>query len=213
PSTPGISKILKSGLDYARLSNCMFLSRKYAIHVAETEGIASSTNARKQGFRALSMISFTTHSPREAIAEFTFVRFAIVGFSGFVVNELVVSVFKFWIPSINLVMGDALGIELSIINNFIWNDIYTFKSARETNPVNSSRERVIRFLKYNLVSLSSTFVNLTVFYYLYSTLGIFYFWSLFIAIITAFVINYVGSARWAWSKFTRSKLIPTPLND
>lgn len=202
PSISRVSDIFRSGLDYARLSSCLFLSRKYANFVAETDGIPSSTNAKKHGFLVPSLISELIHSPREAIEENTFIKFAMVGATGFVLNELVVTIFKFWIARVNLVIGDAVGIELSIINNFIWNDMFTFKNPKQSDSKDSMHKKLVRFLKYNLVSLVSTSVNLAVFYYLYSDLGIFYFWSLFVAILFAFLINYIGSSRWAWGKFT-----------
>ncbi len=198
PTTSRLSEVLKSRLDYTRVSNCIFLSKKYANYVLQTKSVPSSANARKVGLLAASLMSGLIHSPKDAIEENTFIKFAMVGATGVFVNYLVVIIFKLWIPSSNILIGDAVGIELSIINNFIWNDMFTFKDSRQLDSADSVQERIVRFLKYNLVSLVSTSVNLWTFYYLDSVSGIYYLWSLFFAIILAFVINYVGSSRWAW---------------
>ena len=209
PTASRISEVLKSGLDYTRVSNCIFLSRKYANHVLQTESVPSAVHARKHGLLAASLMSGLIHSPKDAIEESTFIKFAMVGATGVVVNYLVVIIFKLWIPWINILIGDAVGIELSIINNFIWNDMFTFKNSQQLDSADSVQGRVIRFLKYNLVSLVSTSVNLSTFYYLDSVSGVYYLWSLFVAIILAFLINYVGSSRWAWSKGHGNNLLPS----
>ncbi len=121
----------------------------------------------------------------------TFVKFAIVGASGVVVNEFVYyAMTRFahlpYIPS------QAIGVELAIVNNFIWNDSMTFKNS----PVQSI-SKIHRFGKYNLLSLMTFAVNLVVFAILLS-LHVWDIYASILAIVASFGLNYFGSAKWAW---------------
>ncbi len=206
PSVKGMVRVVKSRLDYARLSNCILFSRKYARHVVESDNIPSAANAKKHGYIVPSLLSGLIHSPLETIEESALIKFAMVGASGVVVNELVLTIFKLWITSVNLVIGNAVAVELSIISNFVWNDMFTFKAHKE---LGSSPSKLARMLKYNLVSVVSTLVNLAVFYYLYQVLGIFYISSSLLAIGVAFGINYFGSSKWAWGRLAKDTGSPT----
>jgi dolichol-phosphate mannosyltransferase len=124
--------------------------------------------------------------------ERAFIKFALVGASGLLVNEGVLyGLTRFGhLPE---VPSQAIGIELSIINNFIWNDALTFKG----NASGVSRWK--RFSKYNLLSLITFAINLLIFTYLVSA-NVFDIYASIIAIIAAFGLNYFGSSRWAWRK-------------
>ncbi len=200
PSISKISRIIKSRLDYVRLSNCMLLSKNYAIHILESDNRPSAINARKSGYTVPSLISDFLHSPRETIEDSTLLKFAMVGASGVLLNELILTIFKFWIRAVSLVLVNPAAVELSIINNFIWNDRFTFRADHAGDPGGG---KLLRLVKYNLVGAFSTIVNAIVFYYLYSISGQFYIWSSLAAIAVGFVINYVGSSRWAWGKYTK----------
>jgi dolichol-phosphate mannosyltransferase len=135
-------------------------------------------------------------SPREAIRQYsTLVSFALVGASGVAVNLLVLTIFK---PLVGALIANAIAQEVSIANNFVWNDRFTFRSRSRVGRF-FALPRLYRFVKYNLVSLLSFAVNEMVFYLVYSH-GIFYIYSSLTAIATAFVVNYFGSSRWAWAK-------------
>jgi putative flippase GtrA len=121
----------------------------------------------------------------------TFLKFALVGASGVLVNEIVLFLLTRGkiLPDIP---AQAIGVELSIINNFIWNDRFTFRHRK-----NTSASKLHRFAKYNFLSLLTFAVNLTIF----SVLIYFNFFDIYssiIAIIAAFGINYFGSSKWAW---------------
>lgn len=91
--------------------------------------------------------------------EFTqkFLKFGIVGGFGFVVNVLGAKIFKSalgsTILSVSILNGvaNALAAELSIISNFTWNNLWTFKKEKITKP----SELASKFLAFNLSSVVS----------------------------------------------------------
>ena len=85
----------------------------------------------------------------------TFIRFAVVGASGTIVNLGVFSVALH--ANLNKYVASPLAIEVSIVWNFLLNNYWTFKERR-------TRDRTrIKGLKFNLVSLASLGVSFTTF--------------------------------------------------
>ena len=193
-----LKKISRKHADYLFRSNlgCITLSKKYAMHVVATGEIPSMDNAIKNGFSAPMSIPQIIQSPKNTVKQYsTIVKFGTVGASGVAVNLIVLTLLKTVIP---ILAANAIAQELSIINNFVWNDRFTFRSANASSG--SALPRLFRFVKYNLVSLLSLAVNETVFYFAYYHWGIYFISSSLLAIAAAFVVNYFGSSRWAWAK-------------
>lgn len=190
-------KIIKEGLDYHKSdSGALFMSKKYVEYIIETGDVPSSTNAVRNGFSSEMSVQDMIRSPREAVRQYsTLVSFALVGASGICVNLLVLTIFK---ALVGALIANAIAQEVSIASNFAWNDRFTFRNRSKASKF-IALPKFYRFIKYNLVSLLSFAVNETVFYLTFSH-GIFYIYSSLIAIATAFVVNYVGSSRWAWTK-------------
>jgi len=87
-----------------------------------------------------------------------FVRFAIVGLSGVVVDMGVL--FLLSDPSTlgwGLTRSKLIAAELAIINNFIWNDAWTFKDIASHQT--GVRHRLQRFSKFQLVCLAGLMLN------------------------------------------------------
>jgi len=86
-----------------------------------------------------------------------FLKFGIVGGFGFVVNVLGAKLFKSGLSNtilnISILNGvaNALAAELSIISNFTWNNLWTFKKEKITKPT----EILTKFLTFNLSSVVS----------------------------------------------------------
>ena len=91
-----------------------------------------------------------------------FLRFGIVGFSGLFVDLIVFYLLR-ELLILPLYVSTALSIEAAIVNNFLWNDAWTFaglaqdrKSWRSNfRPLRSIAlsPRFLRFLKFNSVCL------------------------------------------------------------
>ena len=104
-----------------------------------------------------------------------FIRFCIVGVSGFVVNAVLLELFvtagfvealagKFAFLASHPVMAfasetaawaAALSIEGSIINNFLWNNFWTFRGRRAREIL----QTVKKFLAFNLLSMGGIIIQ------------------------------------------------------
>ncbi|MBP5973801.1 GtrA family protein [Brasilonema sp. CT11] len=84
-----------------------------------------------------------------------FTRFAVVGLSGVLVD---LGTFYFLHSSLcfTLTMSAMLSTEIAIINNFIWNDLWTFNDVSYQLKNN---HRLQRLLKFNLICLVGLVLN------------------------------------------------------
>jgi len=141
-------------------------------------------------------------SPRRALREnITLFRFLLVGASGAIVNigllALQERVFHIGEGSPMLLLANAVAVETSIINNFLWNDRYTFGHVRRASKP-GIRSKFSRLGRYNLLSLVTFFVNEAIFYLLTQRFNFNSILSSMLAIVVSFAVNYLGSSRWAW---------------
>jgi len=88
-------------------------------------------------------------------------RFGIVGFSGVFVDMLILALLsdpatRGW----ELTRSKILAAELAIVNNFIWNDLWTFGDISKTQT--GWRAKLTRFLKFNLVCLVGIALNVLI---------------------------------------------------
>jgi dolichol-phosphate mannosyltransferase len=97
-------------------------------------------------------------NPKEMIATFKvaiilgikdkirFIKFGIVGFTGFTINFLFLRLFR------SLGLSETLSwlfsTELAIINNFTWNNLWTFKEE----SIKGIKETIVKFLQFNITS-------------------------------------------------------------
>ena len=84
-----------------------------------------------------------------------FLKFGIVGGFGFIVNVVGAKIFKSLLitptSNISLLNGicNALGSEIAIISNFIWNNLWTFAKEKITSP----GALISKFITFNLSSV------------------------------------------------------------
>ena len=133
----------------------------------------------------------------------TLVKFILVGASGTIVNlgALFLLTTLFGNGFGLVIVFNAIAVETSILNNFVWNDKFTFNSNKTTLMYAS---KTMRLAKYNLLSLGSFSVNEIVFTALYvliwNSVPSYKYYPSIIAIGVAFMVNYIGSSRWAWKE-------------
>ncbi len=120
------------------------------------------------------------------------VRFALVGLSGILVNTGFLYFFT-EIGGIFYLASSALAIEISILTNFILNDLWTFKSR--TGLI---RQRWKRLASYNFLALGGMAVNMGVLYALTAGFGIYYLYANIIGILFAFLWNYLTNRNITW---------------
>jgi len=140
-----------------------------------------------------------------------FVKFCAVGSSGVLVNFIL-----FWLltrfAGLNADNGHldfvalAISIEASIITNFTFNDIWTFRDRR--TPRNGFL--FLRFLKFNLVSGGGFLIQQAIYLLLTRPLGLlegsYDLLALLIAIIIATLWNFTLNAQWTWATQTLKRV-------
>jgi len=124
-----------------------------------------------------------------------FVRFCLVGASGVVVNVGLLWLFTERVGLFYLASA-AIAIETSVFNNFILNDVWTFRDRR--NP--GVAARLTRFLKFNLVSAAGIGINMGVLWACTELLGVYYLLSNLCGIATAMLWNFAANASWTWRR-------------
>ncbi len=80
-----------------------------------------------------------------------FIQFCLVGFSGLFVDLTLFSLFRKGLE-LGLTSSNILSAEVASINNFLWNDLWTFRDISSRQP--GKRQRVKRFIKFNFVCLA-----------------------------------------------------------
>jgi len=121
------------------------------------------------------------------------VRFGLVGLSGIFVNMgLLYALTE--IAGIYYLVSAAIAIELSIVNNFIWNDVWTFKSSRDLR----FERKVQRFASFQAVSVGGLAINMVVLYLLAEIAGVYYLVANLVGIFVAFAWNYMVNRHFTW---------------
>ena len=121
------------------------------------------------------------------------VRFGLVGLSGILVNMgLLYALTE--VAGLYYLVSAAIAIELSIVNNFVWNDVWTFKSARDLR----FGRRIQRFLSFQAVSMGGLIINMAVLYVLADIAGVYYLAANLVGIFAGFAWNYVVNRHFTW---------------
>lgn len=168
------------------LSNRDFIVREVPIEFRKAE-------ARSSSLRLKDIRDFVSLVLRKG----NIVRYAIVGASGVLVNELILALLYGYMG----LPADPLAIEASVVSNFVLNDRFTF---RKKGAINSAF--LFRLARYNIFSLLGIGVNAGVFYALVrfqhlqssNLFGIVL--AEFIGIMSAFIVTYISSTFFVWGE-------------
>ena len=128
-----------------------------------------------------------------------FIKFNLVGLTGVLVNEgllvLLVS------GGVYYIYASAVAIEVSIISNFVLNDLWTFRDRRHGHAA-------MRMLKFNGLMLVGLGVNLAILYLGTDFMSINYAVSNLVGIAVAFLVRYWLSVKYAWIKKEEESVQP-----
>jgi dolichol-phosphate mannosyltransferase len=121
------------------------------------------------------------------------IKFGLVGLSGVLVN---MGVLWYLTDHVGLfyLISSIFAIELSILNNFLWNDLWTFKGSGEHLLSN----RWHRLVTFHAVSIGGLVINLGILYLLTSFAGVFYLVSNIVGILLGFGWNFLVNRRVTW---------------
>ena len=122
-----------------------------------------------------------------------FIKFCIVGASGFCVNLGLLAIFV-EVAGMHKVWAQIPSYQISILTNFMFNEFWTF-SDRRTPGLKSF---LIRAVKFNLVSQVGWGINISVYYVALNAAGIYYIVSQIIAVAVATMWNFFSNLIWTW---------------
>lgn len=119
------------------------------------------------------------------------IKFGIVGGSGVLVNMGLLFILTRFL-SVRLEIASAIAIEVSIVSNFLLNNLWTFKKRDTHVPFWT------RLLRYHLVTGLAGVVNYLVLLLLVKTFGWHDMLSNLIGILIGTFINYSLNSLWTW---------------
>ena len=124
-----------------------------------------------------------------------FLRFGLVGFSGVFVDMGIFYVLR-TILGLALTRSAIFSSEIAIINNFLWNDLWTFGDiSRKQQGV---RKRFRRFLKFNLVCLAGLILNVLIVNFLFNIVHVNEYLAKLIAIAMITFLNFWLNSKLSW---------------
>ena len=165
-------------------------------NIVEVPFIFEERSAGKSKLRPQQQIDYLKHifSLMSRTGELAmFIKFIAVGLSGVVVNMGVywlltrfggLAAYDYW--------AVVIGIEVSIITNFILNDTFTFAGRR------TGKSFLGRLLKFNLICLVGAGIQWGLFMLFTRVFGVYDLLSNFIGIVVAFLWNYFVNRNWTW---------------
>lgn len=123
----------------------------------------------------------------------TFGRFLLVGLSGTLLNLVVLAA----LVKLGLVPAIAalLAIEVSIINNFIWNDRWTFKRKGQVSKGLARK----RFMRFQLVTALTAGLTFGLFIFFNHFLNWHYLLAQLTAIGIATILNFGVNSKLTWA--------------
>ena len=130
-----------------------------------------------------------------------FARFCLVGTSGVVVNMGLM----WWLRGSGLLetlRAGSVAVECAILNNFLWNELWTFKDRSRFAPRLSSR--LWRLAHFNLICGVGALFHLAILWTLAIRLGWNDLFANAIAIILVTFWNYGLNTTWTWTRLAQA---------
>jgi dolichol-phosphate mannosyltransferase len=124
-----------------------------------------------------------------------FLRFGVVGFSGVFVDLGIFYLLRTGL-GLALTRSSIFSSEIAIINNFLWNDLWTFADISQKQK--GTRQRFRRFLKFNLVCLSGVILNALIVNFLFNIVHMNEYLAKLIAIAMITFLNFWLNSKLSW---------------
>ncbi|KPQ40022.1 MAG: glycosyltransferase [Phormidium sp.] len=124
-----------------------------------------------------------------------FLRFGLVGLTGVVVDLAVFYVLRErW--QLGLTRSAMLSAEVAILNNFYWNDRWTFSDLSRQQK--GWRKQLKRLLKFNIVCLAGLILNVLIVNILFNLLGVNDYLAKLVAIALVTIWNFSINLKLSW---------------
>jgi len=162
--------------------------------IAEVPYVFKGRERGTSTFNATEQVNYLKHLYRLIRSEHEIrrlLKFCLVGASGVLVN-----IGTYWIMTrpvgVRDVIAEPISIELSILTNFVLNDIWTFRDRRADGSM------PIRAVKFNLICGAGAAINFGVWYLLTRAFDFYDMFALLIAIAVAMTFNFALNKWWTW---------------
>lgn len=119
-----------------------------------------------------------------------FLRFCIVGTTGVLVNSAILYALTEYM-SLFYALSSAVAIEAAILNNFIWNNFWTWKCGK--------KNVLQRLWKFNITALGGLAINLSVLVLLTES-GMWYMLANLFGIALGMLFNFFVNDKWTFKK-------------
>jgi dolichol-phosphate mannosyltransferase len=123
-----------------------------------------------------------------------FLRFGLVGFSGVFVDMAIFFLLRS--AGLPIARSTMLSAEVAVINNFLWNDVWTFGDISKRQRGN--RARFKRFLKFNLICLAGIIIQALLVSALHDVFGMSEFIAKLVAIAAVTLWNFWINLKLSW---------------
>ncbi len=124
-----------------------------------------------------------------------FLRFGAVGFSGVFVDIGVYYLLRTFLE-LGLTRSAIVSAEVAILNNFLWNELWTFGDISRRQP--GKRQRLKRLLKFNLVCLAGLVLNVSIVNLLFNIFAIDEYIAKIVAIAVVTLWNFWINFKLSW---------------
>ncbi|MCF7765399.1 MAG: GtrA family protein [Verrucomicrobia bacterium] len=134
----------------------------------------------------------------------TFVRFCFVGSGGLIVDMGIL--FLLAEPSMlgwPVVLSKVLAAETAMINNFVWNEVWTFRDRSRLGR--STRNRLVRLLKFNLICFGGLVVAVVTLKALITWFAFSLYVANFAAIVAATGWNFGMNYTFNWTRSNETR--------
>lgn len=165
------------------------LARYKALKICE---VPYTFRSRVRGASKLSSREILNYIKQLLMLMPDYYKFAVVGASGVAVNLGTVALLEHVLTTPH-VIASAVGIELSLTNNFVWNDVWTFRDRR-------GGSWVARYLKYHLSTFAGNMAQYIVSQAVYYSLLRMPVVAQAIGTVVGYVINYLLSRSYVWRR-------------
>lgn len=129
------------------------------------------------------------------VLESRLIRYAVVGFSGILV-DLGGFYFLHALLGWALIPSAMLSTEMAIINNFLWNDVWTFGDVFSLQQLGT--QRLQRFFKFNLICVIGLIFNSLIVNCLFQRFGVNEYISKLVAIACVTLWNFWLNLKVNW---------------
>jgi dolichol-phosphate mannosyltransferase len=190
------------------------LGRGELKHIAEVGYVFRERSLGESKVSAKVYVDYLRHLARlrvDTLSISRFARFATVGASGVAVDMLLL--YAFSDPNMlgwSLTLSKVVAAEFAILNNFLWNDAWTFVTAAGVAP--RTDRRLNRFLSFNVICGMGICLNVILLNVLYGFFGVNRYLANAIAIAMVTLWNYRLNERLTYGSSSTPRRLPASVH-